>query len=92
MSQPRRHAVLAYDIPCNRRRGRVLRVVEPWRIDGQKSVHECLLTPAEADALLAKVRAMVEPAEDCVLLLWSDRQRPIQRIGGQADTEIKIWA
>ena len=47
----RRAALVAYDIRSDSTRRRVLRILRDWRVDGQLSVHECLLTPTEAEEL-----------------------------------------
>lgn len=39
----RRPAIIAYEIANNRTRRRVYRILLEWRMEGQRSVHECRL-------------------------------------------------
>lgn len=72
---PARPCVIAYDIACNRTRRRVLRVLREWRLDGQKSVHECRLTPAQAEELFIQIAELIDPASDRLLLSWVQPRR-----------------
>ncbi len=74
---PHRTALIAYDIQDDRLRRRALRTLREWRLDGQLSVHECLLTEAEAVALLAQLNQDLDPATDRLLFAWVEGQRPI---------------
>jgi len=47
----RQPAVIAYDIRADRTRRRVCQILLEWRLDGQKSVHECTLSVSEAQEL-----------------------------------------
>lgn len=66
-------AVIAYDIGSNRTRRRVLRVLREWRLDGQKSVHECRLSRRMAEELFMQLCAEVDPGKDRLLLAWIRR-------------------
>jgi len=70
----RRAAIIAYDISSNRARYRVLKVLKEWRLDGQKSVHECLLSEAQAEELFIQLSAVIE-ADDRLLLAWLHSHR-----------------
>lgn len=72
-----RTALFAYDIQDNRLRRLSLRTLREWRLDGQLSVHECLLTEAEATALFAQLNQDLDPATDRLLFAWVQAQRPI---------------
>jgi CRISPR-associated protein Cas2 len=79
---PRKPAVIAYDIVCDKRRRRVCRCLKQWRLDGQYSLIECRLTPAEADELFLQLVDLLDEAEDSLLLAWTDNgreSRPITR-------------
>lgn len=89
--QPRRAAVIAYDISDNRTRRAVLRILREWRLDGQKSVHECLLNEAEAAELLAQLVAEMDPASDRLLLAWLEARRPaLARGRGRVDSTNRL--
>jgi CRISPR-associated protein Cas2 len=60
--------LFAYDISCPRRARRVLRCLRRWRIGGQLSVHETLLTPALAESLATEVLDYVDRQADSLLL------------------------
>ncbi len=74
---PHRTALLAYDIQDDRLRRLSLRTLQEWRLDGQLSVHECLLTEAEATALFAQLNQNLDPASDRLLFAWVQAQRPV---------------
>lgn len=85
----RKPAVVAYDIRCDRRRRRVARCLQSWRLDGQYSVFECCLTRAEAQELFLQLVDLIDESEDALLLAWMDvsrESRPVTvcaRIGFQ---------
>lgn len=72
----RRAAIIAYDISDNRSRRAALRILREWRLDGQLSVHECLLDEPEAAELLAQLVDLMDPASDRLLLAWINTRRP----------------
>lgn len=67
--------IVAYDIRRNKVRRRVLRTLRQWRIDGQKSVHECRLTLAEAEELFVQLAELIDPDTDRLLLSWVQARR-----------------
>ena len=66
----RRPAIVAYDVsdPANYRQ--VLRIIKEWRLDGQKSVHECLLSRREAEELFTQLCECTDQGTDRLLLAW----------------------
>ncbi len=79
-------AIVAYDIACNRRRRRVRAVLAEWRVDGQLSVHACLLTSVQAEELFSHLAAEIDPAQDRLLLAWVvPKRRVLARGRGRAD-------
>lgn len=58
--------VIAYDIPDNRRRLRVMRLLQDHGQRVQKSVFECDLAPRHYAALRARLEALLHPREDNV--------------------------
>jgi len=69
--------LLAYDIRNPRRLRQALLAARAYASGGQKSAHECFLTPAEAATLLRRMRALAAAHEDSVLLIRLDpRGRP----------------
>ncbi|MCB1717183.1 MAG: CRISPR-associated endonuclease Cas2 [Candidatus Competibacteraceae bacterium] len=84
---PRRPAVIAYDISRNRIRRRVHRILLEWRLDGQKSVHECLLSTEEAKELFIQLSQAIDRDTDRLMLVWITPGRPIMARGmGRSDT------
>ena len=67
--------IVAYDIRRNKIRRKVLRILRQWRIDGQKSVHECRLTLAEAEELFVQLAELIDPETDRLLLSWVQVRR-----------------
>ena len=73
-----RHPVLiAYDIRADRTRRRIYKILLEWRLDGQKSVHECMLSSAEAQELFIQLGQAIDPAADRLLLAWVAPRRPL---------------
>lgn len=83
----RKPAIVAYDISDDRIRRAVLRILREWRLDGQRSVHECLLTRAEAEELVVQLAGAMDPATDRLLLAWVNTRRPVVARGiGRAES------
>lgn len=72
---PRKAAVIAYDIVSDKRRRRVARCLQTWRLDGQYSVFECRLTEREAEELFLELLDLIDPETDALLLAWVDNTR-----------------
>lgn len=68
--------LVAWDIACPRRLARVGRAAKGWKTAGQLSVAECLVTPAERQALAAELAGLVAPAEDRLHLFRLDPRQP----------------
>ena len=66
----RRPAIIAYDISNPLRRRRVHKRLQQWRIDGQKSVHECLLATREAEELYVQLMELLDEETDRLMLAW----------------------
>jgi len=82
----RRPAIVAYDISDDSTRRGALRVLREWRLDGQLSVHECLLDQHEATELFVQLSAVLDPATDRLLLAWIHPHRaPLARGRGRTD-------
>jgi len=82
----RRAAVIAYDISDNRSRRAALRILREWRLDGQLSVHECLIDENEAAELMAQLVEVMDPETDRLLLAWISTGRPaLARGRGRTD-------
>jgi CRISPR-associated protein Cas2 len=69
--------LVAYDIREPHRLARALKVVRAYATGGQKSVHECWLSPGELLVLKRDLEAVVDPGEDSVLFVRLDpRMKP----------------
>lgn len=66
--------VFCYDISCPKRARSVRRSLQRWRVDGQLSVHETVLTPLEAEELGVELTALASPAEDSLILFRLSRR------------------
>jgi len=60
--------VIAYDIPCDRRRGRIAAILQNHGARVQYSVFECHLTAWQSRQLELELLAVLEPDEDS--LCW----------------------
>lgn len=56
--------VAAYDIPDNRRRTKLHRLMQAYGLPVQRSVFECYLESAERADLTRKAKALLDPRED----------------------------
>jgi CRISPR-associated protein Cas2 len=74
---PSRTAIFAYDIHDDRQRRFSLRTLREWRLDGQLSVHECVLNEQEAVRLFAELNRDLDPATDGLLFAWVQGHRAI---------------
>ncbi len=90
----RRPAVIAYDISKDAVRRAALRILREWRIDGQLSVHECLLSDSEAAELFVQLAEELDPTTDRLLLAWLNPLRPaLARGKGKVSmTNKRYWA
>ena len=60
--------VISYDIADPRRLNRVAKMLEAAGVRVQKSVFECGLTPDALIALRQRLRRVIDPAEDHILI------------------------
>ena len=72
---PTRTAIFAYDIHDHRQRRLSLRTLREWRLDGQLSVHECVLSEQEAAGLFDQLNCGLDPATDRLLFAWVQGHR-----------------
>ena len=77
----RKPAIVAYDISADATRRQVYKILLEWRLDGQKSVHECVLSPAEAQELFLQLGEAIDPATDRLLLAWVAPYRALHKRG-----------
>jgi len=69
--------LVAYDICDPRRLARVLKIVRAYATGGQKSVHECWLSPGELAALKRDLETVIDRGADSVLFVRLDpRMKP----------------
>ncbi|MDW8126089.1 MAG: CRISPR-associated endonuclease Cas2 [Geminicoccaceae bacterium] len=73
--------LVCYDVRCPRRLKRVLEVVKAWSTGGQKSVHECWLDALELRRLERELSAVIDRAEDSLLILRPDLAAGVRTLG-----------
>ena len=73
--------IIAYDISENRIRNQVFNLLKQWRLDGQKSVHECQMTTFEAKKLFNKIKNLIDEQKDFLLMAWLTPNRAILTCG-----------
>jgi CRISPR-associated protein Cas2 len=77
-----RHLFLVgYDVSKNPSRRRALRHVQTHALGGQKSFYECWLSVGELQALLAQMRACIDPESDRVVFIRLDARSQSIRLG-----------
>jgi len=72
-----RKIIIAYDISKNKTRYRVHRILKSWRIDGQKSVHECYLNLNQAQELFIQLSRDLNPKTDSLMMAWIETHRKV---------------
>lgn len=65
---PRKSYLVAYDLSDPSSRRKALRLVQPNRLDGQYSAHECCLSYPEAQELFAALSDLVVAPTDRIML------------------------
>jgi CRISPR-associated protein Cas2 len=69
--------LIAYDIADPKRLTRVHKLLNGWKVSGQKSFYECWMTPGERAQVMREVADLIEPGEDRIHLFQLDpRQEP----------------
>ncbi len=81
MSRARPLHLVAYDIADPGRLHRVHDAVMAYSTGGQKSVHECWLSPGELAALRRALAGLIDPQEDSVLFLRLDPRMGVHALG-----------
>ena len=79
------HVVVAYDIPDDRRRLKVAKVLLGYGERMQYSVFECRVTKVEYLRMKEKLDDLIEPDEDAIsfYFLCGSCRSKIERIGGR---------
>ena len=77
------HVVVAYDIPDDRRRLRVARILLGYGERVQYSVFECRITKVQYLRLKERLDEVIDPAEDRIsfYLLCEACRKKVERIG-----------
>ena len=65
---PRKSYLVAYDLSSPASLRKALRLVQPNRLGGQYSAHECCLSYPEAQELFAALSDLVEAPNDRIML------------------------
>jgi len=80
--------VFSYDISSPKLARAVRRCLQRWRMDGQLSVHEVVLTPLAAEILSVELIELVDPATDSLIVFRLSRRGdgPIYHLSTQATT------
>ncbi|TSE29908.1 CRISPR-associated endoribonuclease Cas2 [Tepidimonas taiwanensis] len=73
--------LFCYDVSCSRRRRRVQRLLATYRVEGQKSVFECLMTLAEVADAVEQLRRLIDPQTDRVHVIALDPRLPREGLG-----------
>jgi CRISPR-associated protein Cas2 len=81
--------VVAYDIPDDRRRTKVHKILTGFGQWTQYSLFECFLTPKERLLLQARLERHLKPAEDSVRFypLCENCLNKVETVGGQPPEE-----
>lgn len=90
----RHSAIIAYDIVGDSRRRQVHRCLKSWGLASQYSLFECQLANREAEELFLQLSQLIDPNEDCLLLVWMDRKRAprmVTAVKQNHDFQAPLW-
>ena len=73
--------LIAYDISRNRTRSAALKICRQYATGGQKSLHECWLSPAEHADLLADLALIIDPDTDRITSIGLDGRQSVHTLG-----------
>lgn len=73
--------IAAYDISAPRRLQRALRCLRRYASGGQRSVFECLLSPAERKQLVTEVEQIIDQRRDRFVLLPVRNRTHVHTLG-----------
>lgn len=60
--------VIAYDIADNKRRNRIIKIIEPYGRRVNYSVFECMFTPSQFEKVLLRLEKVVVKDEDSIAI------------------------
>ncbi|MBM3522367.1 MAG: CRISPR-associated endonuclease Cas2 [Alphaproteobacteria bacterium] len=81
MSKSRPLHLVAYDVADDRRLARVHQAVKAYSTGGQKSVHECFLSPGELGQLRRELVGLIHPRDDSLVVLRLDSRMGVHTLG-----------
>lgn len=81
MSKSRPLHLVMYDITDDRRLARVHEVVKSYSTGGQRSVHECFLSPGELGDLSRELVGLVHARDDSLIVLRLDPRMGVHTLG-----------
>jgi CRISPR-associated protein Cas2 len=74
----RQFYLVSYDIACPHRLASVLKTTQSYRVEGQKSMHECWLSPAELQSFRSTLCQLIHPDEDRIHIMLLDPRMTVQ--------------
>ena len=84
--------LICYDITDDKTRKKIFTIMKSWRIDGQKSVHECRLSPQSAQELFIQLNEFINQKTDRLLFAQLEQNRSILTRGiGKNVVNRKDW-
>jgi CRISPR-associated protein Cas2 len=84
--------IIAYDISDNKKRNAVYKILKKWRLDGQKSVHECRLKQWQAEELFLQINEIIDQDTDCLMIAWLETHRQVLYKGiGKPFINNNLW-
>lgn len=82
-------AIIAYDIVDNKKRRKVFRCLQSWKLSSQYSVFECQLNKKQSEELLLQLCDMIDEQKDKLLFIWLDTHRDAQALTQRAAINFK---
>lgn len=87
------HIVISYDIPDDKRRTKIHKILKSYGQWMQYSVFECSITETQYAKLRSRLSKLIKPDEDSIRFYFLCRfcQDKVERIGGEAIRDETIF-
>lgn len=83
--------LVCYDVSDDKRLYHALKITRDYALGGQKSVHECWLSPAEKQELCERLERILEPEEDSLMIIRLDPRQQALAMGRGSIPENTDW-
>jgi CRISPR-associated protein Cas2 len=83
--------IVSYDIADDKRLREALKLVRRYATGGQKSVHECWMSPRDKEILIEEFTCLMDETDDGLLIVRLDPRQTSYALGGGVVPENGDW-